>query len=262
MKKLLEKVKELLEKFKSQSKKVKIVEIVAVIAIIVAIISAIIYSNANKYKVLFSNLDAKDAQTVMSTLEDDGVSYKSQSDTNTILVPKEKVDELKLKLAPSLTSGTIGYELMDNSSSFGMTDEQFQLNKKRMIEGELERTIKGFEQIEEARVHITEPTDSVFVTDKEPGKASVTLKLKEGESLDKNQVKAIVALVSKSNKNIPEENITVVDSNMNLLTKDIEDGQNTVDDETITKQHTLEKNYEERLQKEVVNLLEPVAGKK
>lgn len=48
---------------------------------------------------------------------------------------------------------------------------------------------------------------------------------------------------------------------MNLLTKDIEDGQNTVDDETITKQHTLEKNYEERLQKEVVNLLEPVAGK-
>ena len=261
MKKLLEKVKELLEKFKSQSKKVKIVEIVAVIAIIVAIISAIIYSNANKYKVLFSNLDAKDAQTVMSTLEDDGVSYKSQSDTNTILVPKEKVDELKLKLAPSLTSGTIGYELMDNSSSFGMTDEQFQLNKKRMIEGELERTIKGFEQIEEARVHITEPTDSVFVTDKEPGKASVTLKLKQGESLDKNQVKAIVALVSKSNKKIPEENITVVDSNMNLLTKDIEDGQNTVDDETITKQHTLEKNYEERLQKEVVNLLEPVAGK-
>lgn len=261
MKKLLEKVKELLEKFKSQSKKVKIVEIIAFIAIIAAIISAIIYSNANKYKVLFSNLDAKDAQTVMSTLEDDSVSYKSQSDTNTILVPKEKVDELKLKLAPSLTSGTIGYELMDNSSSFGMTDEQFQLNKKRMIEGELERTIKGFEQIEEARVHITEPTDSVFVTDKEPGKASVTLKLKQGESLDKNQVKAIVALVSKSNKNIPEENITVVDSNMNLLTKDLEDGQNAVDDETITKQHTLEKNYEERLQKEVINLLEPVAGK-
>ena len=64
MKKLLEKVKELLEKFKSQSKKVKIVEIVAVIAIIAAIISAIIYSNANKYKDLFSNLDAKDAQTV------------------------------------------------------------------------------------------------------------------------------------------------------------------------------------------------------
>lgn len=261
MKKLLEKVKELLEKFKSQSKKVKIVEIIAVIAIIAAIISAVIYSNANKYKVLFSNLDAKDAQTVMSTLEEDGISYKSQSDTNSILVPKEKVDELKLKLAPSLTSGTIGYELMDNSSSFGMTDEQFQLNKKRMIEGELERTIKGFDQIEEARVHITEPIDSVFVTDKEPGKASITLKLKQGESLDKNQVKAIVALVSKSNKNIPEENITVVDSNMNLLTKDLEEAQNGVDDEAITKQHTLEKNYEDRLQKEVVKLLEPVAGK-
>ena len=39
MKKLLEIVKELLEKFKSQSKKVKIVEIIAFIAIIAAIIS-------------------------------------------------------------------------------------------------------------------------------------------------------------------------------------------------------------------------------
>lgn len=261
MKKLLEKVKELLEKFKSQSKKVKIAVIVAIIAVIVAIISTVVYSNTNKYQVLFSNLDAKDAQIVMTALEEDGISYKTQSDTNSILVPKEKVDELKLKLAPNLTSGTIGYELMDNSSSFGMTDEQFQLNKKRMIEGELERTIKGFDQIEEARVHITEPNDSVFVTDKEPGKASVTLKLKEGQSLDKKQVKAIVALVSKSNKNIPEENISVVDSNMNLLTTDLESTQNGLDDETIAKQQLLEKQYEEKLQNELVRLLEPVVGK-
>jgi len=261
MKKLLDKVKGLLEKFKSQSKKIKIAVIVAAVAIVIAILSAIIYSNTNKYKVLFSNLEAKDAQAVMSTLEEEGIIYKSESDTNTILVPKEKVDELKLKLAPNLTSGTIGYELMDNSSSFGMTDEQFQLNKKRMIEGELERTIKGFDQIEEARVHITEPTDSVFVTDKEPGKASVTLKLKQGESLDKNQVKAIVALISKSNKNIPEENVSVVDSNMNLLTKDIASGETGLDDEAITKQQTLEKNYEEKLQNEIVKLLEPVVGK-
>ena len=73
MKKLLEKVKELLDKFKSKSKKIKIAVIVAIIAVIIAIISAIFYSSSNKYQVLFSNLDAADAQTVINTLNESKV---------------------------------------------------------------------------------------------------------------------------------------------------------------------------------------------
>jgi len=261
MNKLLEKVKGLLEKFKSQSKKVKIVTGIVAVAIVVAIISAIFYSNSNKYQVLFANLDTKDAQTVMATLDEEGIIYKSDSSTNSILVEKDKVDKLKLKLAPNLTSGSTGYELMDNSSSFGMTDEEFQIKKKRMLEGELERTIKSFEQIEDARVLITEAQDSVFVTQKEPGKASVKITLKPGQTLEKDQVKAIVAIVSMSSKDIPQENISVVDEKANLLTKDIAKEDGAIDDEAVTKQHQLEKNYEDNLQKEVVNLLEAIVGK-
>eukprot|EP00831_Metopus_contortus_P018703 TRINITY_DN17992_c0_g1_i1.p2 TRINITY_DN17992_c0_g1~~TRINITY_DN17992_c0_g1_i1.p2 ORF type:complete len:435 (+),score=101.24 TRINITY_DN17992_c0_g1_i1:1161-2465(+) len=197
----------------------------------------------------------------MAALEEERIVYKSDSSTNSILVEKGKVDELKLKLAPNLKSGSTGYELMDNSSSFGMTDEEFQIKKKRMIEGELERTIKSFEQIEDARVHITEAQDSVFVTEKQPGKASVALKLKSGQALEKQQVKAIVSLVSMSSKDIPEENISVVDDNLNLLTKDINNKDSiAVDDEAVTKQHQLEKNYEDKLQQEVIKLLEAIVG--
>ena len=57
MKKLIEKVKGLLDKFKSKSMKIKIAIIAAIIAVLIAIISAIFYSSSNKYQVLFSNLD-------------------------------------------------------------------------------------------------------------------------------------------------------------------------------------------------------------
>ena len=104
MKKLLEKVKEILEKFKSQSKKIKIAVIVAILAVIIAIISAIFYSSSNKYQVLFSNLDEANLQTVVNTLKNDKVDAKIDSSTNTISVPKDQVDKLRLELAPNLTS--------------------------------------------------------------------------------------------------------------------------------------------------------------
>ena len=261
MEKLSGKVKELLEKLKGLSKKIKIILLISVIAVIIAIISAVVYTQSNKYKVLFTGLEAKDAQTVMDTLDKEGIKYKSDSQTNSILVPKEKVDELNLKLSPSLTSGKTGYELMDNSSSFGMTDEEFQIKKQRMLQGELARTIETFEQIESAQVHITPATDSVFVKEKQPGKASVSVKIKDGQELNKNQVASIVSVISKSCQDIPEENVSVIDQKLNLLTKDLIKGDNEIDDEAVSKQHSLEANYEEKLKKEIIGILEPIVGK-
>jgi len=262
MKKLLEKVKELLDKFKSKSKKIKIAVIVAIIAVLIAIISAIFYSSSNKYQVLFSNLDAADAQTVINTLTDRKVDTKIDSNTNTILVPTDQVDKLRLELAPTLTAGSKGYELMDSGSSFGMTDEEFKIKKVRMQQGELEKTIKSFPQVESARVHITEATTSVFAKDTAPGKAAVYLKIKKGATIDEDQVKSIVALVSGSTENIPRENIDVIDDKMNLLTKDINADQTaSVSSEALSKQQNAEKAYEDKLQKAIVSLLEPIVGK-
>lgn len=263
MKKLLEKVKGLLEKFKSQNKKIKIAVIVAILAVVIAIVSAIFYSSSNKYEVLFSNLDADDAKTVQTALAEQKIDTKVDSSTNTIYVPKEQKDKLRLELAPNLTSGSKGYELMDSGSSFGMTDEEFKIKKVRMQQGELEKTIKYFPQVEAARVHITEAQDSVFAKDKQPGKAAVTLKFKAGQTINEDQVKAIVALVAGATENIPRENIDVIDTNMNLLTKDINaDKDGVVASSTaISKQQEAENTYEDKLKKEIINIVEPIVGK-
>lgn len=260
MNKLKEIFNKLLERYKAFSKGVKIAIIVALVALVIAIASLFFYSSANKYKVLFSNLDPADAQNIMAELTNLGIDMKVEGQS--ILVPRNEVDRLRLELAPELSGGSTGYELLDNGSSFGMTEDEFNLKKLRAHQGELEKTIKSFPQVETVRVHITPAKDSVFVEDKEPGKAAVYIKLSPGNTLTKDQVKSIVALVSASSSNIPEENVQVIDSNMNLLTEGLESSEGIeVSSETIQQHFDLEKKYEKELEDSIVKLLEPVIGK-
>lgn len=260
MNNFIESIKKLFNKFKSLGKWVKVAIVGVLVTFIIAIVSVMFYSSSNKYQLLFTGLDAYDAQMVTEKLKEQKVDVKIQGDS--ILVPKEMVDELRLAIAPDLTSGSKGYELMDSGSSFGMTDEEFKLKKVRMVQGELEKTIKSFPQISDARVHITAAKDSVFVADNEPGKAAVYVKLASTAGLSNEQVESIVALVSGSTDNIPKENIEVIDQNMNLLSKNLNnENSGYVTSESLVSHLELEKKYEGELQNTVTELLEAVVGK-
>lgn len=248
------------EKFKSFGKWVKIAIVVAIVATIIAIISTLVISSSNKYAVLFSNLDSTDAETITAKLTDEKVDMKVQG--SSILVPKDQVDKLRMELATSITSGSKGYELMDSQSSFGMTDAQFNLQKQRMLQGELEKAIKALDPVETAKVLITPATDSVFIKDKQAGKAAVILKLKTGYKIQDEQVQSIVALVSASTENIPKENIEVSDNKMNLLTKNTNSDGTSVGSSTVVgnDNKAKEKAYENQLNDNIIALLEPIVG--
>ncbi|MGL4655891.1 MAG: flagellar basal-body MS-ring/collar protein FliF [Sarcina sp.] len=254
-------LKSILEKFKAMGRVARISIIVALIAVVIGIVLAVTYSISNKYQVLFSGLEAKDAQMVTEKLKELKVDLKVEKDT--ILVPKEQVDSLRLELAPNLSGGSVGYELMDEGSSFGITSEEFALKKLRMTQGEIEKTIKSFPQIENARVHITLPKETVFVDEKQAGSAAAYIQIKYGESLETSQVKSIVALISSSVDNIPKENIEVIDQNMKLLSEGIhsKEGEGAVSaGEAVSNQRKLEADYEKELESSVYDLLNPVIG--
>ena len=261
MKKLSEFFKKLWTKFKSFSKKIRVMIVVAAVTVLIALVSLIVYSTSTKYSVLFSNLDSTDSNTIISKLTEQKVEYKVEGDS--ILVPSDKKDELRLNLSSNLTSGSTGYELMDNSNSFGMTDEEFAIKKVRMVQGELEKSIKSLDAVESARVHITQAENSVFVKNKQEGKAAVILQLKTGQTITKDQVKSIVAMVSAATEDIPQENVQVIDSNMNLLSDglNLENGDGTVSSETIQQNKNLEEQSGQKYADAIVKLLEPVVGK-
>ena len=125
VKDILNKVKEFLldkvNKFKGLSTAKKLSLIIVVIAVILAIVFGMKYMQNSKYQVLFSGLNSTDANNITQELESEKVDMKIKGDS--ILVPKDKVDELRLKLSGNITNGSKGYELMDEGSSFGMTDD-------------------------------------------------------------------------------------------------------------------------------------------
>jgi len=132
-----------------------------------------------------------------------------------------------------------------------------------MLQGELEKSIKSLEAVDTAKVNITPAQDSVFVKDKQEGKAAVVLKLKAGKKLTEENVKSIVAIVSSSAENMPAKNVEVIDTNMNLLTKNLnsDTGTTGVSSETIQSQKDLEKSSGTQYEEAIVKLLEPIVGK-
>lgn len=258
------KLSEVFTKIKDKVKSMSVGQKIALVLIFSIILGFIIfytsYSKANKYGVLFSNLSSEDGNVIKQALEDKSVEMKIEG--NTIYVPKEQVDALRLELAGSLTGGSSGYELMDESSSFGMTDEQFNLQKLRATQGELERTIKSFSQIKNARVHLTAAKDSVFVKEATPAKAAVYVELKPGTKLTDENVKSIIALVSGSVGNLPKENIEVIDEKLNLLSKGLIDDENSSQlIGSLDKQQDTKKAFDKNLEEAAMEMLSLVFGK-
>lgn len=263
-KNFIESIKEFINKsvdgFKKLDKNKKYAIGIGVVAIVLAIIFSFSYSVKNKYGILFSGLDTYDAANISKALEDKGVETKIEG--NTIYVPKEQVDRLRLELSSTITNGSKGFELMDEGSSLSMTDEEFQIKKLRMLQGELEKTIKTFPQVEDARVHITQGKESVFTNENKEGKAAVYVALKAGGELDESQIKSIMSLVSASSTNVPKQNIEVIDQNMNLLSEDIYDENgNPIKNIGLASSRSAERELNEELQKSVVSMLEPIFGK-
>ncbi|WP_010241157.1 flagellar basal-body MS-ring/collar protein FliF [Clostridium arbusti] len=262
MSKLSEIFGKIKDKWLGTSRTKQIVIAILVVGIIAAITAFGITASKTKYGVLFSNMDTNDSATIINKLKSDKVEYKVDSSTNTIYVPENQVDDLRLQYATSVKGGSVGFEVFDNSSQLGMTDQQFNVQYQRAIEGELERTIKGFPQIDNARVQIVMPDNSVFVRDGSPAKASVFLKMKSGQKLTKNQVKAIVSLVAGGVKNLSPNDVQVVDDNMTLLSSDINNNSDNQDvSATTAARSDIESKAEEELQEKVLNQLAPIYGK-
>ena len=263
LKEIISKIKEFFKNKNNQFKELKIEKkiaiLVGIIAVVLALIFGVKYINDSKYNLLFSGLSSDDATSITEELESESIEMKIEGDS--IYVPKDQVDKLRLELSGSLSNGSKGYELMDETSSFGLTDEEFNIKKQRMIQGEIEKSIKTFKQVEDAKVNITQGEQSVFSDEGTPGSAAVTLTLKSGQTLEAAQVRSIMSLVSASSTNIPKQNVEVVDQNMNLLSEGLfdEDG-NASGSNGIEIALQAEKELSQQLEKSITSLLEPIFG--
>jgi flagellar M-ring protein FliF len=178
------------------------------------------WNQERDFRPLYSALSPEDAAAVLAKVRESGSDFRLTDNGAAVLVPSSKVAELRLQLAAAGVpkSGRIGFELFDKTN-FGTSDFAEQVNYHRALEGELERSVMSLAEVEQARVHITLAKDSVFLESRQPAKASVLVKLRNGAQLSAQNVAAICQLTSSAVEGLAPEAVSVVDSRGNLLNR-------------------------------------------
>jgi len=178
------------------------------------------WNHERDFRPLYSALSSEDAAAVVAKIRESGSDYLLADNGAAVLVPSAKVAEIRLQLAAAGVpkSGRIGFELFDKTN-FGASDFTEQVNYHRALEGELERTVMALAEVEQARVHITFPKDSVFLESRQPAKASVLVKLRAGAALSAQNVAAICQLAASAVDGLSPEAVSVVDMRGNLLNR-------------------------------------------
>ncbi len=179
----------------SNTQKLVVASVVAISIVIVVVVSMI--GMRPSMSTLFSNLQSADAAAIADRLRDLKVPYDLSADGGTIKVPSNQVYDLRLKMVTQglPAGGTVGFEVF-NKTNFGMSEFNQKVTYLQALQGELTRTIGQLAQVEDARVHLTQPEDRLYTDKQEDAKASVILRLKRGTTLGDDQVAGIVRLVA------------------------------------------------------------------
>ncbi|WP_083664386.1 flagellar basal-body MS-ring/collar protein FliF [Herminiimonas arsenitoxidans] len=236
----------------------KVILMLGAAAVIAVMIALVLWSQKPEYRVLFSNFSDRDGGAIMASLQAANVPYKFAEGGGAILVPADKVHEIRLKLAAEglPKGGGVGFELMENQK-LGVSQFLEQVNFQRALEGELARSIQSVGAVQAARVHLALPKASVFVRDQQKPTASVLLNLRQGRALDQQQVSAIVHLVASSVPELSPKNVTIVDQSGNLLSENNKPaGANTLDPSQLKYVQELQQSITKRIE----SIITPIVG--
>lgn len=206
------------------------------------------------WSVLYSDLSEQDSIAITESLKKSGYAYKVSSDKKSVLVPSDKIDELRIYVAENdlIQDSAPGFELLDDMQ-LGSTDFKNQLTKQRIYQGELTRSIEKMNGIRKVRVQIADPERSVFMDKDESPSASVMLILEPGYKLKTSQVKAIKNLVAYSIPRLKPEKVFLTDQSGNNLSDETEKTSSDIE--------SYKSNFEAQTAKKIQDVLDKIVGR-
>src|SRR4029453_8644734 len=140
---------------------------------------------------LFTDLTYEDSSAIIKDLERQGIPFEMRNDGSVLMVPKDKVTRLRMKLAEAglPKGGGVGYEIFDKSDAIGATSFVQNINHLRAMEGELARTIRALDRVQFARVHLVLPERPLFSRETPEPSASIVVRVRGAP--DPQQVRAV-----------------------------------------------------------------------
>src|ERR1700753_3472094 len=193
---------------------------------------------------LFTDLSLEDSSAVIKDLERQAIPFELRNDGAIILVPKDKVMRLRMKLAEGgLPQGGCGYEIFDKSDALGTTSFVQNINHLRALEGELARTIRAIDRVQAARVHLVLPERPLFSRETPEPSASIVVRVRG--SLEPQQVRAIRHVVASAVNGLKPTRVSIIDETGQLLA----DGSGGETDNSVADERRTA--FEKRLRNEV-----------
>lgn len=216
--------------------------------------------NQPEYRTMYSGLTQEDAASIAQVLDQRAIPYRLNESGSAILVPSRQRDAARIAVAGEgvLPSGPRGYEILDNPNPFSLSDFSQRINLQRAREGELARTLMSLEVVKDARVMLTLPNDSPFLSDREEPGASVALTLRGGaRSLSSGEASTIANLVAASVPGLDPRNVVMVDQHATMLAGPHAQPLLMHDSEG----RSVVAQFEERVAEKVLLMLEATHGK-
>ncbi|KQX69193.1 MULTISPECIES: flagellar basal-body MS-ring/collar protein FliF [unclassified Paenibacillus] len=254
-----EKVKQYWNRY-SRTTKITFIATVVLLILTAAIIS--INLSKTEYSLAFTELQPSDASAIKSYLDTAKIPYHLSDDGKSIEVPTSEVANVKLGVESQglNKNGSLGFGAFSNSSSFGITDNEFKVKYLNAIQGELQQLINANQAIASSKVLISLPEEGPFLQQQqEKATASVVVQTKQGYTLDQAKVDTIYNLVSHSVKNLPLENITISDQYGQSLVSSKVGGTSSTS--LVTSQVDINNQFRNDLQKNINTMLGTMFGR-
>lgn len=226
--------------------------------VVAGLIGLSLWSNRPDYALLYGKLDDGEAAKVMAALDDAKVPYQTGRGGSSILVPSDKVYQMRAQLAgKGIPRGEgVGFEIFDKPN-FGISDFVQRANYLRAVQGELARTIGQIDMVDSARVMIVMPENRLLVDSQKKPTASVFVRTKSNGQLPASAVNSIRFLVANAVEGLQANSVSVVDNLGNVLS------ENQEEDSVVgmsNNQLTARRNTEQYLAKKAEGMLEKVLG--
>ena len=232
--------------------------LVGVAASVAAGFAVVLWSKSPDFTQLYSDLGNSDAAQVAEALRNAGIEHRLDTDSGVVLVAESRLHDARLELASQglPQGGRPGMDMLDDQSSFGVSQFMEGARYQRALEAELSRTISHMGSVSDARVHLAMPRQSAFVRDQNNASASVLLTLYRGRELEPDQASAIVHLVAGSIENLSPSNVTVIDQNGRMLSSSGPEGIDALANRQFRQTQRVEEEYRRRIE----DLLTPLVG--
>jgi flagellar M-ring protein FliF len=232
--------------------------LMAMVAVTAALISffafVIMRVTTPQMTTLFTDLSIEDSSGIIKDLERQAIPYELRNEGSVIMVPKDKVTRLRMKLAEGglPKGGGVGYEIFDKSDALGTTSFVQNINHLRALEGELARTIRAIDRIQAARVHLVLPERPLFSRETPEPSASIVVRVRG--ALEPQQIRAIRHVVASAVNGLKPQRVSIVDEAGQLLA----DGAANDVDQAVGDERRA--GYEKRMRKQVEDIVSSVVG--